>query len=105
MADFRADARNYRTDQLADPLADILQIGYPTDVILQKVAELGLTDALQPVMGPFCERRPAGLYRSMVCQVAPYGARGILWYQGTITLNAVQVLHYNRDLSLQQRRE
>ena len=36
----------------------------------------------QPVMGPKYERRPCGLYESMLKQVAPYGIRGVIWYQG-----------------------
>lgn len=35
-----------------------------------------------PLMGPKCERRPCGLYKFMLSQVAPYTSKGILWYQG-----------------------
>lgn len=35
-----------------------------------------------PPLGPKSEKRPAGLHESMLCQVAPYGVRGILFYQG-----------------------
>lgn len=32
--------------------------------------------------GPRSCIRPAGLYDSMICKVAPYGIRGAIWYQG-----------------------
>lgn len=32
--------------------------------------------------GPRSCIRPAGLYDSMLCKVAPYGIRGAIWYQG-----------------------
>lgn len=32
--------------------------------------------------GPRSCIRPAGLYDSMICKIAPYGIRGAIWYQG-----------------------
>ncbi len=32
--------------------------------------------------GPRSAVRPSGLYESMLCKVAPYALRGIIWYQG-----------------------
>ncbi|MCC8168201.1 MAG: sialate O-acetylesterase [Clostridiales bacterium] len=33
-------------------------------------------------LGPFHPYRPSGLYHTMLEKVAPYAARGVLWYQG-----------------------
>ena len=35
-----------------------------------------------PPAGPHMLRRPGNLFRTMTGRVAPYGARGLLWYQG-----------------------
>lgn len=32
--------------------------------------------------GPRSAVRPSGLYQSMLCRVAPYAVRGVIWYQG-----------------------
>ncbi|MBQ1490682.1 MAG: hypothetical protein IIZ39_01875, partial [Blautia sp.] len=85
---FRANPSNYRTDPFADPISDMLMEGMRFPEILAKLgmpaSDISQMDmsALVPPMGPKKETRPCGLYESMLCQVAPYGLRGILYYQG-----------------------
>lgn len=80
---FKAHPANYKTDLLSDTLTDILLKGYHTETILEKAAAAGVPgEDLAPVMGPYSERRPAGLYHTMLRPVAPYAVRGVLWYQG-----------------------
>lgn len=35
-----------------------------------------------PLIGPYWERRPGGLYETMLKKLVPYGIRGFIWYQG-----------------------
>lgn len=85
---FRNNPMNWRTDQLADPVGDLMMFGCTPEEFQKKMEELGADASesdpaeFQPVMGPKYERRPCGLYESMLKQVAPYGIRGVIWYQG-----------------------
>ena len=80
---FRKDPMAWRTDQLADPLSDMMMFGLPMEEFGAKLAEQGIDpSAFAPVMGPKYERRPCGLYDAMLRPIAPYGIRGVIWYQG-----------------------
>lgn len=85
---FRANPGNFRTDPFADPISVMLMEGMSFEEILKtlygQAPDLSQMDfsAMIPAMGPKNETRPCGLYESMLCQVAPYGLRGILYYQG-----------------------
>jgi len=85
---FQSDPASWRTDQLASPITDILMFGGSEEELLRNFEAIGLNmsqarpEDFRPVIGPKHERRPSGLYESMLCQVAPYTVRGILWYQG-----------------------
>ena len=88
-AAFAANPANFRTDQLADPISDMLMFGCTPQQFAAKLAEMGvdLSDpavqaAMQMQMGPKYERRPSGLYESMLGQIAPFGLKGVLYYQG-----------------------
>lgn len=86
---FRNNPASWKLNPFADPFSDMLLKGMSlVDVIrilTGQEIDLSTVDfsAQVPVMGPKNERRPGGLYESMLCQVAPFGIRGILFYQGS----------------------
>lgn len=85
---FRSDPASWRVDQLDNPINDVLMRGGSEEELIRGFAAIGLDmsqakpEDFQPVIGPKHERRPCGLYESMLCRVAPYTLRGVIWYQG-----------------------
>lgn len=81
-AKFKTSPALWRVDQLADPMGDLMMYGCSMDEAAVRLQELGIdlstmdAEDFMPVMGPKCERRPSGLYASMLKQIAPYAIRG-----------------------------
>lgn len=85
---FSKNPASWRLDLLADPISDCLLSGCTMEEFGTKLAEMGVDltqidpSAFTPQTGPKYERRPSGLYESMLKPIVPYTLRGILWYQG-----------------------
>lgn len=85
---FKSNPMSWRVDQLADPINDMMMFGCTAEEFFAKLTEMGVDPSqgdpatFMPVMGPKYERRPSGLYESMLKQIAPYTIRGVIWYQG-----------------------
>lgn len=83
---FRNNPMSFRVDQLAAPINDLMMFGCTQEEIDAKIIEMGLDpvdpSAFMPIPGPKWERRPSALYESMLSPIAPYGVRGVIWYQG-----------------------
>ena len=80
---FRSDPVNYRGKPFANPFQEKMMYGMTDeefDAMMQSFADAG--NAVILPTGPLSEKRPGGLYQTMVRRIAPYGNRGILWYQG-----------------------
>ena len=77
---FRANPGNDRTNMLGDPFA---VIGVKNTIPRQEQLKImaSMPQGPEPV-GPWYERRPGGLYETMLKKVHPYGIRGAIWYQG-----------------------
>ncbi len=77
---FRANPGNDRTNQLHDPFGvQVMKIG------LSRERQLELMKSMPEIPdpnGPWYERRPGGLYETMLKKVHPYALRGAIWYQG-----------------------
>lgn len=80
---FQKNRGAWRVDLLADPIGDMMMHGCSKADVIAKAEELGIDPAASaPIIGPKYERRPCGLYDSMLRPIAPYGIRGVIWYQG-----------------------
>lgn len=84
-ADFHTNPMNDRTNPLGDEM--MCRMMYPG---LSRKEQLGFMqmmssnqdEAFMPQPGPYYEKRPCGLYEVMLKKIAPYTARGVIWYQG-----------------------
>lgn len=84
---FRNNPTVWNTDLLGNPVNDMLMFGYTIPEILENIRKQGdmsQFDASSWIqgIGPKYERRPCGLYESMLKQIAPFTLKGIIWYQG-----------------------
>lgn len=85
---FRKNPAAWKVDQLADPIGDLMMFGCSMEEMGAKMMEMGIDlskmdpEMFAPVIGPKYERRPSGLYESMLKPIVPFAVRGVIWYQG-----------------------
>ena len=77
---FRANPGNDRTHQLENPFnIKIVKEGLTPQEQAQFLAAM---PQMPDPNGPWYERRPGGLYETMLKKVHPYAIKGVIWYQG-----------------------
>ncbi|MDO4622782.1 MAG: sialate O-acetylesterase [Eubacteriales bacterium] len=85
---FRNNPMAWNTDLLGNPMSDLMMFGASEEEFAALLSKMGIDPSVLaegeffPPMGPKYERRPCGLYESMLKPLAPYGIRGVIWYQG-----------------------
>lgn len=80
---FQRNRAAWRTDLLANPVEDMMMFGRSRAEMDAKLVQMGIDPAsLIQEVGPKDEHRPCGLYDAMLRPIAPYGIRGVIWYQG-----------------------
>lgn len=79
-AAFRANPNNDRTRQLENPFnIKIVKEGLSPE---EQTQLLAMIPQMPEPNGPWYERRPGGLYETMLKKVHPYAIQGAIWYQG-----------------------
>ena len=77
---FRANPGNDRTHQLENPYnIKIVKEGLTPQ---EQAKFLAAMPQMPDPNGPWYERRPGGLYETMLKKVHPYAVKGVIWYQG-----------------------
>ena len=84
---FFSDRSAFLTDILNDPVSKAFMLSTTYQEAFDRLRNLGIKDpesasAYTLPIGPRSPLRPSGLYESMLLPLAPYGIRGVIWYQG-----------------------
>ena len=82
--EFAENPENYRGKPFANPFQEKMMYGMSEEEFAAMIQSF-FTEGMEvkpPVIGPRSEKRPGGLYETMLKKIAPYTARGVLWYQG-----------------------
>lgn len=78
---FVKNPANDRTNELWNPeRIQVVKIGLSREEQLEVMKQE--ENGFQVVIGPYYERRPGGLYETMLKKVWPYAICGAIWYQG-----------------------
>lgn len=82
--EFKANPANNRTSELENPFSvEFVKVGKSREeqlAIMKAQEEAGIS--YDQILGPYYERRPGGLYETMLKKIVPYAMRGAIWYQG-----------------------
>ncbi|WP_149846542.1 sialate O-acetylesterase [Paenibacillus sp. 37] len=85
-ADFKENPMNDHSDPFRDErLNKMMFPGFSQEEQLELIQRMSAGEQVgisYSKPGPYWEKRPGGLYESMLKQIAPYGIRGVIWYQG-----------------------
>lgn len=88
---YRKNIMNNRGEGINNKFTECMLRGLSREKQLELIAQ-PFDDSINEyfVLGPYSEKRPGILYEMMVKEIAPYGVRGVIWYQGES-----DVLHAN----------
>lgn len=80
---FLVNPSSYSGQPFANAGNEALLYGIQREQMLALIPEIEkMKDSVMPPVGPKSPWRPCGVYESMLKKVAPYGIRGVIWYQG-----------------------
>jgi sialate O-acetylesterase len=82
---FHANPKNDHSNPFQDEMVCRMMypgLSYEEQLGIIQIMSVEQGNPLSPQFGPYYEKRPGGLYEVMLKKVAPYTARGVIWYQG-----------------------